>query len=167
MNNTIVVYKSKYGATEQYAAWLKEELNCVTVMTKQFSADIAKDYDTIIFAGGIYGGTVNGLKVLKKYGEELKNKRVIILGVGASVYDEKGVSDLKALNLKDTAVKAEMFCVQGELALSKMKFFARFICKFLQKMKAKENGDYESIGKDVDMKNKESLTPLIEYVKNI
>ncbi|MEE1351031.1 MAG: flavodoxin domain-containing protein [Clostridia bacterium] len=33
--NPIVIYKSKYGSTKQYAEWIADELNCLAVDAKK------------------------------------------------------------------------------------------------------------------------------------
>ena len=47
MNNTIVIYKTKYGSTGSYAQWIAEDLGCKTVNTKDIKADGILQYDTI------------------------------------------------------------------------------------------------------------------------
>ena len=49
--NTIVIYKSKYGATKQYALWIGEELGCKIVDAKNIKASDLAEYDNIIYGG--------------------------------------------------------------------------------------------------------------------
>ena len=38
MDRTIVIYKSKYGATEKYAQWIGQELDCPVVSADDFGS---------------------------------------------------------------------------------------------------------------------------------
>ena len=44
MERTIVIYKSKYGATDKYAAWIGEELDCPVVELGSFDKKMIDDY---------------------------------------------------------------------------------------------------------------------------
>ena len=50
MNSTLVIYKSKYGATKKYADMLGEELKCDIVDAGDFRASMLKGRDTVVFA---------------------------------------------------------------------------------------------------------------------
>ena len=43
MEKTIVIYKSKYGASAQYAAWIAEELGCRAVSIDEFKKNDLKE----------------------------------------------------------------------------------------------------------------------------
>ena len=53
-NDVIVLYKSEYGFTKQYAQWIAEELKCDCLEISAFNFDT--DFKTIIFGGGLYAG---------------------------------------------------------------------------------------------------------------
>ena len=46
MEKGIIIWQSKYGATEKYVNWLKEETGFDTVRTAGAKADAVKEYDT-------------------------------------------------------------------------------------------------------------------------
>ena len=54
MEKGIIIWQSKYGATEKYVNWLKEETGFDTVRTAGEKVDAVKEYDTIILGGGLY-----------------------------------------------------------------------------------------------------------------
>lgn len=53
MNKVVVLYQSKYGATQKYARWLAEELACDLVETKKANIEQIETFDIIILGGGI------------------------------------------------------------------------------------------------------------------
>ena len=61
MSPGLIVYKSKYGATEKYAGWLSQETGFDCVDVKHFSAADLDNYETVIFGSGIYASHISGL----------------------------------------------------------------------------------------------------------
>ncbi|MDU5337186.1 flavodoxin domain-containing protein [Enterococcus sp.] len=98
MKNTVVLYQSKYGATKKYAEWLASDLGCEILETKSARlADIEK-YDVIILGGGIYASGIAGLSFIKKNYSKLKDKKIAVFAVGASLYDEEAMLAVKERN---------------------------------------------------------------------
>lgn len=85
----IVIYKSKYGATEKYARWIAEDLNCAVKDAAQVTvADLAQ-YDEIIYGGGLYAERIAGICLLTKNWEMLRDKRVLVFTTGLTPIDYK------------------------------------------------------------------------------
>ena len=72
--NAIVVYKTKYGSTKTYAEWIAEELSADIRDAKTVKADDLLKYDTIIYGGGLYAEVINGVSLITKNYEKLKDK---------------------------------------------------------------------------------------------
>lgn len=175
MNKIAVIYKSKYGATKKYALMLQEELACDIYDSNNISKVKFEQYDSVIFAGGIYASGIAGLKTLRKHYQTLKGKRLAILGVGASPHDQKAFDELKTHNLKDDLKAIPLFYGRGGWNESKMSFKDRTLCKMLKKMVSKQDPDsYEpwqeallsAIGQECDWTDKKYIIPLIEYIKS-
>lgn len=175
MNNIVVIYKSKYGATEKYALMLKEELACDIYDINNINKVKFEQYDSVIFAGGIYASGIAGLKVLRKYYSDLKDKKIAVFAVGASPFDQKASEQLKSHNLKDDLKAIPLFYGRGGWHESKMSFKDRTLCKMLKKMVSKQDSDsYEpwqeallsAIGQEFDWTDKKYLISLIEYIKS-
>ena len=66
MERTIVIYKTKYGATEKYAKWIGEELDCPVVSADDFNKRDFDLYDNIIYGGGVHAGGLKGFELIKK-----------------------------------------------------------------------------------------------------
>ena len=99
MEKTVVIYKSKYGATEQYARWIADELNCDLVRAEDFKAKHFANYDNIIFGGGLRAGGIKGFELIKKNSWILKEKKVVAFVVGLSVDDRQNRIDVRDINL--------------------------------------------------------------------
>ena len=111
---------------------------------------------------------------MKKNINKLRNKKIAILCVGASPYDESAFAEIKAHNLTDDLKDIPLFYGRGAWDESKMKFVDRTLCKMLQKSVAKKNPDtYEpwmkalmcASGQSCDWTDEKYLLPLIDYLE--
>ena len=63
----IIIYKSKYGATSQYAHWLSEELKLPAREPEEITSNELADCDFIIVGSAVYVGNLLIRKWLKKH----------------------------------------------------------------------------------------------------
>lgn len=139
MNKGIILYQSKYGATEKYARWLEEKTGFALMETKKASLTHVQGYDTIILGGGVYAGGIAGLGFLKKHMEKLKGKQVMVFAVGASPYDEKFLAQARAMHFRDALEGLPLFYCRGAWDMEKMTFAHRALCNLLKKAVAKQD----------------------------
>lgn len=170
-----VFYKSKYGATKKYAAMLKEELSCDIYDTADYKKVLYERYDCVIFAGAVYAGEIAGMNILRKIYENIKNKKIMILCVGTSPFDEEAIEEIKTHNLKEELRGIPLFYARGAWDEGGVTFKDRAMCKMLQKMIAKQDTDsckpwmrelLCSQGKEWDWTDRKYLLPLLKYIRN-
>lgn len=138
MNNTLILYKSKYGAAEKYARMLAEKLGAALLENKKLRPEQLKPFDAIIYCGGIYAGGVAGITLLRKNAALLNGKKVAVLAVGASPYDDKVIAQVKAQNLAGLPEGTALFYGRGAWDESVMTAGDRLLCGMLKKMIAKK-----------------------------
>lgn len=169
----LVLYKSKYGATKRYVDMLRSKVSCDIIDLNNPHKIVFKNYDTIILTGGIYAAGIAGISFLRKNYNLIKDKKVAILSVGASPYDEKAIEEMKAKNLKENLKNIPVFYARGAWDESKMDLKDKLMCKMLERViKKKDPSTYEpwmkafadSIGKQCDWVSEESIEPLIDYI---
>ncbi|MBR2924884.1 MAG: flavodoxin [Clostridia bacterium] len=139
MNNGIILYQSKYGATRKYANWLAESTGFSCMETKKATLAAVQPYKTIVLMGGVYASGVAGLSFLKKNLLGLKGKRILIFAVGASPYDEAAIEQARQHNLKGELSHIPLFYGRGSWNLEGMTFGDRTLCKLLLKAVAKQD----------------------------
>ena len=174
MGNTIVVYQSKYGATQKYATWLAEALSCDLIETKRTKIEQIENYDCILLGGGIYATGIAGISFLKKHAARLKNKRIAVFAVGASPADEKTISSIRARNLPGELAHIPCFYCRGAWNEDKMSWKDRMLCSMLKKAVSKkdpalyepwEAALMQAIGSHADWTDPENLKPVIAFAQ--
>lgn len=140
----IIIYKSKYGATEKYAKWISEKTGFEMEKIDKVSVDKLMDHDVIIFGGGVYASGIAGLSFLKKNIAKLSGKKIAVFCVGASPFDQKAFDACVEHNFKDEIKGVPCFYMRGAFDLKNMSFGDRTLCKMLRKAVAKKDPkDYE------------------------
>lgn len=174
MNNILVVYKSKYGATEQYAEWLKEELGCEMISADECKLKDLEAHDTIVFGGGLHAGGITGISLIKKNFKKIADKKIIIFAVGINVEDEKNLEDIRDINLRGKFADLPCFLLKGAYDPKKITGFDAFLMKQVRKMIMKkpiierepqERELVKVIDNGGNWVEKENLAPIIAAIK--
>lgn len=173
--NAVVIYKSKYGSTKQYAKWIAEELDCPIFDAKNISKDDLVNYDTIIYGGGLYAEIINGVSLITKNFDKLKDKKIAVFSTGITPLDCRDYYDKMVIekNFKPEMLgKIKVFNFMGKMILDELSLPHRTAIKALKKlMSSKENPSQmekllvELCDKDGDFTDKSAIGELIEYVK--
>ena len=180
---SIIFYRSQYGSTKQYAQWIGEELSAEGFSSQCDSYENSgkyniQDYDLVIFGEGVYAGTFKTPEYLISITEKYPDKKYIFFIVGiADMEDrenrEKLYSDL-AKAMGPAIEKIKVFFLRGVLDYSKMNFKHKtmmwMLVKFLKKKPREElpkDADklIDTYGGKVSFIDKNSIKPLVEYVK--
>ncbi|WP_165806719.1 flavodoxin domain-containing protein [Chitinophaga parva] len=84
----IIIYRSKYGATSQYAAWLSAALNIPAVAQQQLSRDQLASAGYVILGSPIYMGKLLMRKWLQRQEAALAGKQLFLYLVTATKPDK-------------------------------------------------------------------------------
>lgn len=175
--NTIVIYKSKYGATKRYAEWISEALGCEMCDAKNVKgADLLK-YDTIIYGGGLYAEVINGVSLITKNFESLKEKNLIVFTTAITPLSYREYYDKYVIekNFKPEMLDyIKIFNFMGKMLTEELSLVHKAALKSLKKIMAgKENPtDLEKLLVNLcdyndDECDKNSIDALINYVREL
>ncbi len=174
--NPIVLYKSKYGSTRQYAEWIAEELKCEAKDAKGVKADDLLPYDTIIYGGGLYAEVINGITLITKNMEKLSGKRIFVFTTAITPLDCREYYEGEVLekNFKNFPLeRIKIYNFLGKMKKEELSFVHRNALKALKKiMSAKENPSdmikllIELCDFDDDLTDKNAIYPMINDIKN-
>ncbi|MCT4631999.1 MAG: flavodoxin domain-containing protein [Firmicutes bacterium] len=172
---TIMVYKSNSGYVKKYADMISSELKCDIREGSKVSLDQLKNYDIIIFGGGLYAVGINGIKLLKNNIDSLVDKKIVVFASGASPFREEVYDEV--INKNFTLEQQELikfFYLRGGFDFKKLKLRHKVVMKGMKMHLSKkdeltedEAGMLAAFDKPVDFTSKENAQELIDYVKSI
>ena len=172
--NAIVIYKTKYGSTKTYAEWIAKELACDIVEHKSVSAADLEKYDTIIYGGGLYAEVINGVTLITRNLENLKNKKIAIYTTGITPIDYREYYDKYVVekNFKQGVPEnIKLFNFMGKMVIKELTPVHRAALKTLKKIMSskKEPTEMEKLlvelcDADGDFTNIDEIKPLINYI---
>ena len=173
--NAIVVYKTKYGSTKTYAEWIAEELSCEAVDVKDADIQMLSEYDTIIYGGGLYAEVINGVSIITKNLDKLKDKKIAVYTTGITPLDCRAYYDTYVIekNFKEGVPEnVKLFNFLGKMKMEELSLVHRTALKSLKKiMSSKKNpSEMEKMLVDLcdadgDFSNREDIKDLIAYIK--
>ncbi len=173
--STIVIYKTKYGSTKDYAEWIAEAIGCEAVDAKTVKVTDLLEYDTIIYGGGLYAEVINGITLITKNLELFKDKNIVVFTTGITPPDCRDYYDKLVIerNFKTGLPEnVKLFNYMGKMVMDELTVVHRTAIKALKKlMSGKENPtEMEKMlvslcDMDGDYSNKTQITELLEYVK--
>lgn len=189
MSKTAVIYYSKYGTTENYARLIAKALGADLFEAKKTKFRDIKDYDTVVFGGGIYSGGIRGIELItKNWYKGLCEKKVVCFAVGITIDKEEnreqcmdinfrkrfvtdaeedhGRDDLSASELiKEKRLPIKCFFLPGAFDPGKVKGLDKFIIGITKKMiddspERQQLLDY--FNKSCDLVDYDSIKPVVE-----
>jgi menaquinone-dependent protoporphyrinogen IX oxidase len=177
MNNTLIIYHSKYGHTKQYAQWLAEELKADMCEAKSLKNNMLNDYSTILFGNGIYAGTNKAANLIVKHFEQIKDKKVVLFTCGLNDVSKETIiikinKALDKVITPEIREKIKIFHVRGGIDYGNMGFLYKTMMKMVHSQLSKKPENelddenktvLETYGKKVDFSDKKMLEPIIEY----
>ncbi len=169
------MYKSVYGSTKKYAHWISEEINADLYEISKISIEKLKEYDTIVYGGGLYAVGIAGLSKIKNNFNKLSEKTIVVFSVGASPANETALEDIKNKNLSTQMKdKVSFFHLRGGFNYKKLNLVHKLLMIIMKKIiEAKkqedltndEKGMLSIYNKPVDWTNKNNIKPIVQKVR--
>jgi flavodoxin len=140
MKEIAVVYKSKYGSTRKYAEWIAEELGADLMEAPQANAQIAVEYRTIVYGGGLYASGINGVSLITKNFPQLQEKNLIVFTVGLADPEarEQFVPILEKNFTEEMRGKIKIFHLRGGMDYKNLGMVHKAMMSMVKNMVAKK-----------------------------
>ena len=181
MSDVLVLYKSKYGSTKQYAEWIAGDLNADLYERSEFITKDWEKYSTVIYCGGLYANRVNGIGIIAGNQAKLRGKKIILVACGLSyphvAESVTRVRNTLAKKLPQTLHEnARLFLVRGGIRYSALNFIENFVLKMLEGTLRKrdpgtlgpeEQEMQNALGKDFSFVDRSFIQPIIDYYKTL
>lgn len=174
MKKIAVVYRSKSGYTEKYARWIAEAVGADLMKGEKTKPEDLLNYETIVFGGGMYASGINGINLITDHFSRLKNKKLIVFGVGASPVRPAVVEEIKNRNLNEEQQEAiDFFLLRGGFDYHKLGPVDRILMQIMKmNLKRKKNptpderGMLNAYAHPVDFTGEKWITPIVDKILN-
>ena len=174
MSKIAVVYRSKSGFTKKYAEWIAGAVGADLLRAEHTKIRGLLAYDTIVYGAALYAVGINGIKLITKNIDMLKNKKLIVFTLGATPVREQIINEVRNSNLSQEHQKhIRFFMLRGGFDFSKLTFGDKFLMLLLKaKLKRKkqldpdERGMLESFSHPLDLTDERHIGPIVEAIKS-
>jgi menaquinone-dependent protoporphyrinogen IX oxidase len=167
----VILYKSKYGTTRQYAEWIAAALNADLFDVKDISVSKINEYDFAVLGGGMYAATVLGANLIDK----ITCRQIVLFTVGLSdpaTTDYSG--HIKRMFPVGVPLSVKIFHFRGGINYNKLSFMHKTMMSMLVKTVQKKSvlNDEEklfvsSYGSEIDFCDEKTIKPLLEYIESV
>src|SRR5262245_49531970 len=162
----IIIYKGRYGATQQYAEWLASAFNLPVVPASNTMAEQLEGYDFFVLGSSVYIGKLQLASWLKENLNILTGKKIFFFQVAGTPPNE--TIKLNEYRRQGTPLQLreqlEVYFLHGKMNVRGLSWKDRFMLRvgaFLTKdpvIKKEMLTDYNDV-------KKENLTPLIQRLQ--
>ena len=162
----IVIYKSKYGATRQYAQWIGDELKLPVFATDELNAVKLDSFDFVIAGSSVYIGKLLIKKWLKNNLEALRNKKIFLFVVSGTPADKKDKLDsyITASMPAEARNMCDIYFLPGKLIIKELSLLDRMMIKIGARLDKRTGAKKEMI-RDYNGVKKENIVELLNALK--
>lgn len=164
----IILYKSQYGSTKEYAEWINEDTGFQAVSIDN-AADLSLgSYDVIIVGGYVIASKIVIGRWVASNWEQLKNKHVVAFSTsGAKPSPEVKKEFLEKSFPSEIASQIEYFPMHGRRIQKNLSLLGKTSMWVAKTFLAKDAQEKEDMSKDFDGVDRKYVTPLVEYVRSL
>jgi menaquinone-dependent protoporphyrinogen IX oxidase len=161
----LIIYKSNYGSTKQYAEWIGEETGfALREAGKVKTADI-RNSDTVIIGCPVFANKPLLAKWIRKKWNLLKDKKLALYTTSGAKADDPALRYGFTASFDPEMVKTmEYFPQGGKMVFSELSGMHRFFMSLGQKMQ-KDPEVRKAMVTDKDLIDRSGLEKLLAYVK--
>ena len=169
-----VLYKSKHGSTKKYAEWIAHELSADLFDVERTSVKELNSYQTIVFGGFLYAGSISGVNLLTANMDKLGGKHIIVFAVGCAPERKENLRHVFfknfAANIRD---RVALFYLRGAFNFQELNLLDKFLIYVLktkikhtkaEKLDEDSKGFLEVCEKPMDWTNRDNIKPLVDFV---
>lgn len=164
----IVLYKTSYGSTKEYAEWISEDTGFEAHPIDKAGELPLTSFDTIIVGGYVMASKIVIGRWVASNWEQLKDKHVVIFSTsGAKPSPEVKQEFLEKSFPPEIAAKIEYFPMHGRRIEKDLSLVGKTAMWVARTFIAKDAQEKEDMSRDVDGVDRNYVTPLVEYVKSL
>lgn len=161
----IIVYKSRYGSTAEYAQWVHNETGFDICDINRCPKDISS-YDTVVLGSYIRAGRMVLARWMRNHWQSLQQKTVILMLVNVTADPEIQAKIVPQSLPAEIVSHIQVFPVFGSYMLSKMSSFDRTLIKMVASL-TKDPKVKQELLNDRNMVDKANLKDLLNQIQTL
>jgi len=128
----LILYRTKYGSTEQYAKWIAEEVRADLVKIEDFDTARFDQYGAIITGSPTYMGKIQIKDFLEKNWDALKTKPVFLFNIG--LFPGESPESKKSFEMIPAHIRDHIKYMKlpGKIDMKKLKFTEKVIARMVK-----------------------------------
>ena len=163
----LIVYKSKYGSTKQYAQWINREIPGDLVDAGKGDTPDFAGYDVIVFGGYIRMGHIVVAPLIVKNWGDIKAKKVVLFTSSGIPPGHPNIQKIYHSDLPEEIRKdIKYFPLRGKMVSKDLSFFDQFLVA-VGRIMERDESLRSLMNEDYDEVKPGNLIPLLEYVKTL
>ncbi|MBI9108279.1 MAG: hypothetical protein JEZ04_16145 [Spirochaetales bacterium] len=164
--NGIIIYKSNYGSTKQYATWLSEETGFTAVDIKKAGEKTIRGKNIVILGSPIFAGKPVIAGWINKKWKYLADRKVILYTTSGAAPDDPSIRKVMENSFEpEIAGKIKYFPQGGSMVFAKLNPLHRFAMRLGSKME-KDPEISANMLKDKDHVDRSGIKTIIDYINN-
>lgn len=141
MAKIAVVFRSRYGASKDYALMLGKKLAAEVVENEGLTPLLLEPFDSIILIGGVYATKISGLELFSKYLQDFSDKELAVFAVGLNPDSADNIAALRKHNFRGKLERVPLFYGRGSFDEESLSFVDRNIVMLLRKTAEKKKAE--------------------------
>jgi menaquinone-dependent protoporphyrinogen oxidase len=161
----IIIYKTKYGSTEQYAKWLGEDLGFDVVPVNKVKR--LADYDTVILGSCVRMGRAGIAGWVKRSWSKLADKKLAYYTCSGALPTDPMLQEYFAKAFPENVrSKLSYFPLNGRFIFGDLNWLDSKLMNMAINMTKKTNPEEASaMAEEYDRVNRDDIKPLVTYIK--
>ena len=161
----VIIYKSAYGATQQYANWLHDKSQMPVFNVKENPGSL-EEYDLVVVGSSVRAGRLQMGGWIRKNWAQLQNKIVILMLVNITADPDLRAKIVPQSLPAEIAEHMKVFPVGGRYILEQMSGFEKTVVKMVASL-TKDPKAKEELLTNKDLVTEDQLEPLMNYINSL
>ncbi|HVO64961.1 MAG TPA: flavodoxin domain-containing protein [Syntrophales bacterium] len=164
-SRVLIMYKSKYGSTKQYAEWIHREIPSRMADVDKCNAPEFTKYDVIVFGGYVRTGRIVVAPMIVENWNIIKGKQVVLFTTSGTPPEHPNINKIYNASLPYEIRKdIKYFPLRGRMLHKDLSIYDESLVA-VGRMMERDEALKRFMTEDFDEVKQENIYPVLEYIK--
>lgn len=163
----LIAYRSRYGATREYAEWLAQETGMAVKPIQEVGEADLKAIDFLVLGSSVRIGKIEAGKWLEEHWDLLSGKKIILFTVSLTPPEDEEISKIVERSISQEIIAVlDYYPLPGRLRPDRLSFLDRQMTRF--RAKGEEDPQArQALLEGIDNVDRGRIAPIIEAIEKI